>query len=159
MQRIGFIGNGVVEEPNKIVRQSRGWEQQETTSIPRAGGLTGRIHVFKTPPVNWVRPQGGGATETLLLLELLLMTERKRGKQPALPLFTLLSFTIASPGSDSTGASWHQSLQDWGPFQQIRGGKGRKWISEGRQVWDKHAHFIFSCKVIWMPQMLKSLKA
>lgn len=54
MQRIGFIGNGVVEEPNKIVRQSRGWEQQETTSIPRAGGLKGRIHVFKTPPVNWV---------------------------------------------------------------------------------------------------------
>lgn len=159
MQRIGFIGNGVVEKPNKIVRQSRGWEQQETTSIPRAGGLKGTIHVFKTTPVNWVLSTGRWSHRDTLLLELLLMTERKRGKQPALPLFTLLSFTIASHWSDSTGVSWHQSLQDSSPFQQIRGGKGRKWISECRQVWDQHAHFIFSCKVIWMPQMLKSLKA
>lgn len=105
MQRIGFIGNGVVEKPSKIVRQSRGREQQETTSIPRAGGLKGRIHVFKTTPVNGFCPQGGGATETLLLLEPLIMTERKRGKQPALPLFTLLSFTIASHWSDPMGAS------------------------------------------------------
>lgn len=62
-RRIGFIGNGA------IVRQSRGWEQQEAT---RAGGPKGRVHVFKTTLVNWTMgfcPEDAGAAETLELLE------------------------------------------------------------------------------------------